>query len=92
MTTGDPFPVIPTSDLSIYENRLETFKNGWLLTFITPIQMAKAGLYYMGKQDRVKCVLCLTEFDIWKRGVDPFVEHKRISPQCQFFNENQGWL
>lgn len=76
--------------MSVYENRLKTFDNGWVLPFITPIQMAKAGLYYLGKNDRVRCVMCSTVFGCWKRDVDPYDEHKRVSPDCQFFKENAG--
>lgn len=80
------------SQLDIYKNRLKTFNDGWRLDFLTPSQMAKAGFYYMGKQDRVKCMFCSHEFDYWCRGDDPVAEHKRKAPQCQFFNENKGNL
>lgn len=80
----------PTWDLTTYENRLRTFNADWKLDFITPSQMAKAGFYYLGKQDRVRCMYCSQEFDYWQRGDDPIVEHKRKAPQCQFFNENPG--
>lgn len=80
----------PTWDLTIYENRLRTFNSEWKLPFITPDQMANAGLYYLGKQDRVRCMFCSKEFDYWQRGDDPLVEHKRKSPQCPFFRENGG--
>lgn len=80
----------PTWDLTTYKNRLRTFNGEWKLDFITPSQMAKAGFYYLGKQDRVRCMFCSQEFDYWQRGDDPLVEHKRKAPQCPFFNENQG--
>jgi len=81
----------PSWDLMSYENRLRTYV-GWKLDFITPSQMAKAGLYYLGKQDRVRCMFCSTEFDYWQRGDDPIEEHKRKSPQCSFFKEGRGKL
>lgn len=80
----------PTWDLTIYENRLRTFNVGWKLDFITPDQMAKAGLYYLGKQDRVRCLFCSKEFDYWQRGDDPIIEHRDQSPHCPFFRESQG--
>lgn len=80
----------PSWDLTTYENRLRTFNDDWKLEFITPSQMANAGLYYLGKQDRVRCMFCSKEFDYWQRGDDPLVEHKRKSPQCPFFKESQG--
>lgn len=78
----------PSWDLTTYENRLKTFDGVWKLQFITPDQMAKAGLYYLGIQDRVRCLFCSTEFDYWQHGDDPVVEHKRQSPQCPFFNDS----
>jgi len=88
MTSGSP-----TWDLTRYENRLRTFffNNGWKLQFITPEAMAEAGLYYLGKQDRVRCMFCSKEFDYWQRGDDPLVEHKRKSPQCPFFSQSSGY-
>lgn len=81
----------PTWDLTTYENRLRTYNDSeWKLKFISPSQMAKAGLYYMGKQDRVRCMFCSTEFDYWQPGDDPLVEHKRKSPLCPFLKESQG--
>ncbi|XP_050443224.1 death-associated inhibitor of apoptosis 2-like isoform X2 [Adelges cooleyi] len=81
----------PLWDLTTFENRLRTFNDEWKLEFLTPNQMAKAGLYYLGKQDRVRCMFCSKEFDYWQRGDDPLVEHKRKSPQCPFFKENTGY-
>lgn len=82
----------PTWDLTRYENRLRTFflTNEWKLQFITPEEMAEAGLYYLGKQDRVRCMFCSKEFDYWQRGDEPLVEHRRKSPQCPFFSQNSG--
>lgn len=81
---------IPSWDLTTYENRLKTFNGVWKLQFITPNQMAKAGFYYIGKQDRVRCLFCSIELDFWQHGDDPVVEHKRRSPHCAFFNDSSG--
>jgi hypothetical protein len=81
--------IIPISDLKIYENRLKTFIN-WPLTFITPDKMAKAGFYYTGMQDKVRCVYCLHVFECWGKDDDPYMEHKFTSPQCQYFKEKPG--
>ncbi|XP_060859652.1 death-associated inhibitor of apoptosis 1-like [Metopolophium dirhodum] len=81
---------IPSWDLSIYENRLKTFAGEWILQFITPTQMAKAGFYYIGPQDRVRCMFCSLELDYWKHGEDPVGEHKKRSPHCAFFNDSSA--
>ncbi|VVC34546.1 Hypothetical protein CINCED_3A005156 [Cinara cedri] len=72
-------------DFTVYKNRLRTFDNGWKLEYITPHQMADAGFFYLGVQDRVRCLFCSKEFDSWQRGDYPLVEHKKQSPQCAFF-------
>lgn len=77
-------------DLSIFEHRLSTYKKKWPLTFITAHQMAKAGLYYLGHQDYVRCSYCSNDFDYWVLGQNPYDEHKRKSPGCRFFSEDQG--
>lgn len=77
-------------DMTMYENRLKSFDSGWYISFITPSQMAKAGFYYLGLHDRVRCMYCAKEFDYWKHGDDPSIRHKSISPECSFFDENNG--
>ncbi|VVC41445.1 Hypothetical protein CINCED_3A003654 [Cinara cedri] len=92
-STSEPSSIsfeTPTGDLKIYKNRLGTFNAGWKLDFITPDQMAKAGLYYLGKQDSVRCLFCSKEFDNWQCGDDPVIEHKKKSPQCPFVRESEG--
>ncbi|XP_008184238.2 baculoviral IAP repeat-containing protein 7-B-like [Acyrthosiphon pisum] len=79
---------LPSWDLTSYKNRLKTFAGVWKLQFITPTQMAKAGLYYVGPQDRVRCTFCSSEYDYWQPGEDPSAEHKRQSPHCAFFNDS----
>lgn len=74
-------------------NRLSSFKNEknpWVLNFITPGQMARAGFYYTGVKDRVECMYCFEKFDNWCHSDDPLVVHKRVSPYCAFFDEDQG--
>jgi len=75
--------------MKIYENRLKTFKK-WPLKFITPDKLARAGFYYTGIQDKVKCLYCPIEIEYWGKDDDPYIEHKLISPQCQYFKEKQG--
>lgn len=79
----------PTWDMTFYENRLKTFE-GWPLTFITPDQMAKAGFYYTGIRDKVRCLFCTNYFECWSKDDDPYIEHRLTSPQCEYFKEKQG--
>lgn len=78
-------------DYTLYENRLRTFNSGWPCTFITPHQMAKAGFFYTNKKDRVKCMFCSKELDLWEPNDDPVIEHKQASPRCPFFIKSQAY-
>lgn len=87
-----PNPSTMSSDISQlnltqYEQRLVTYMNKWEFNFITPSQMAKAGFYYTGTEDRVKCLFCSIEFGSWDRDDDPLEKHKQLSPRCPFFSQ-----
>ena len=59
---------------SNFEVRLKTFAN-WTLTYITPFQLARAGFFYTGVNDRVRCSSCSCSIDKWNLSSDPFKEH-----------------
>ncbi|KAE9528494.1 hypothetical protein AGLY_012065 [Aphis glycines] len=81
---------IPICDMKIYENRLKTY-NKWPLKFITPDKLAKAGFYYTGIKDKVKCLYCSIDLEYWGKNDDPYIEHKLLSPHCQYFKEKQDF-
>lgn len=83
---------VPEWDLADLENRIRTFTGRWKINFITAEQMAKAGFYYVGPADRVRCMYCSKELDSWEPTDNPVTEHKRASPLCTFFKENPGRL
>ncbi|VVC29531.1 Zinc finger, RING-type,Zinc finger, RING/FYVE/PHD-type,BIR repeat [Cinara cedri] len=81
---------IPSStDFTIYENRLKSFEVNWKLDFIKPDQLAKAGFYFLGKQDRVRCAFCSKGFEDWQCDDKPSFVHKNQSPKCPFFRKSQ---
>ncbi|XP_022179047.1 death-associated inhibitor of apoptosis 2-like [Myzus persicae] len=84
--TKSPECTILICDMKIYENRLKTFKK-WPSKCITPEKLARAGFYYTGMQDKVRCLYCPNEFEYWGKDDDPYTEHKLASPQCQYFKE-----
>lgn len=45
--------------------------------------MAEAGFYCIGC-DSAACFMCGKELDGWEEQDDPWLEHKRHAPQCQF--------
>jgi baculoviral IAP repeat-containing protein 7/8 len=49
-----------------------------------PDALAKAGLFYVGIKDCVKCYFCNGGLWNWYPGDDPWTEHKRRFPKCGF--------
>ncbi|XP_005161213.1 baculoviral IAP repeat-containing protein 2 isoform X1 [Danio rerio] len=65
------------------QERLDTFQN-WTLATVTPAELAKAGLYYLGQGDRVACFSCGGQLGSWEPGDRAVSEHQRHYPNCRF--------
>jgi len=78
-----------------HQKRLDTFyerARNWprhRLT-ATPADMANAGLYYLGTQDRVKCFYCNGGLQNWDTHDEPWFEHAKWFPQCEFLLQQRG--
>ncbi|XP_060072005.1 death-associated inhibitor of apoptosis 1-like [Ylistrum balloti] len=53
---------------------------------VRPIRLARAGFYYTGTSDEVRCFSCGIQRSNWMAGEDPAEIHKRISPLCRHVN------
>ena len=47
-------------------------------------ELAKAGFYYIGPGDRVRCAFCKVNLHNWKEGDDVYEEHDKYAPACPF--------
>ena len=56
----------------------------------TPADMANAGLYYLGTHDRVKCFYCNGGLQNWDTHDEPWFEHAKWFPQCEFLLQQRG--
>ncbi|XP_022249892.1 putative inhibitor of apoptosis isoform X2 [Limulus polyphemus] len=74
-------------DMKVESKRLETFQNGWPLSFIKPEDLANAGFFYVGISDKVQCPFCQGIVSSWEEGDDPLKEHVRHFPCCSFVFE-----
>lgn len=83
-------PDEPQWDYTLYDNRLATYFPNWPVDFLSPEDMANAGFYYTGVRDKVRCMYCLNELNNWQPTDVPIEEHRRNSPQCAFFRQDQG--
>ena len=82
-------PLRPNVDYHFEADRLNSFeRHHWpFCAEIHPTHMARAGFFYTGVGDAVKCPWCGIVINNWKRINIPFVEHRHFSPQCQFVAE-----
>ncbi|XP_025203222.1 baculoviral IAP repeat-containing protein 7-B-like [Melanaphis sacchari] len=69
-----------------FQSRWKSFDEKWVLSYLTPFELAQAGLFYSGDGDNVICFDCRVNMFSWKPGDDPLCEHIRFSPDCGFIN------
>jgi len=56
----------------------------------TPEQMSQAGLYYLGERDRVKCWCCNGGLQNWDKFDNPWFEHAKWFPTCEYLLQKKG--
>ncbi|XP_059390554.1 baculoviral IAP repeat-containing protein 2-like [Carassius carassius] len=72
------------------EERLLTFVYWPSRITVRPDQLAKAGFYYVGCNDDVKCFSCDGGLRCWESGDDPWVEHAKWFPRCEYLLQEKG--
>ncbi|KAK3096447.1 hypothetical protein FSP39_000247 [Pinctada imbricata] len=70
------------------QQRLQTYAS-WI-KHQSPQVMADAGLYYTYHDDSVRCFQCGIGLSGWEAEDDPYVEHARWSPQCEYIIAKKG--
>ena len=56
----------------------------------TPQQIVDAGMYYLGEWDRVKCWYCNGGLQNWERDNNPWKEHAKWFPLCEYGLQQKG--
>ncbi|XP_014425935.1 baculoviral IAP repeat-containing protein 2 [Pelodiscus sinensis] len=64
--------------------RVKTFMNWPTRIPVRPEQLAAAGFYYVGRNDDVKCFCCDGGLRCWESGDDPWIEHAKWFPRCEY--------
>ncbi|XP_069749019.1 E3 ubiquitin-protein ligase XIAP-like [Narcine bancroftii] len=64
--------------------RFKTFTNWPSYGIVTARELAKAGLYYLNKDDQVQCFCCGGIMKNWEPGDRAMSEHKRHFSKCAF--------
>uniref|UniRef100_A0A8D0FVG1 RING-type E3 ubiquitin transferase n=1 Tax=Strix occidentalis caurina TaxID=311401 RepID=A0A8D0FVG1_STROC len=72
------------------EMRLATFQNWPQYTDMHPEQLARAGFFYTGQGDVVRCFYCDGGVRNWSFGDDPWREHAKWYPGCEFLLRSRG--
>ncbi|XP_022903791.1 death-associated inhibitor of apoptosis 2 [Onthophagus taurus] len=72
--------------MNIEKNRLKTYRNWPPYVPVSLVKLAKAGFYYTGRNETVKCFSCEIEISGWEFGdpVQVMGKHRSSSPQCPF--------
>ncbi|XP_013418146.1 baculoviral IAP repeat-containing protein 7-A-like [Lingula anatina] len=70
--------------------RMQTYANFPDSCPVRPSELAKAGFFYLGTSDIVKCAYCGGKIRSWGRGDDAFGEHLKHFPLCSFVQQRQN--
>uniref|UniRef100_A0A8C6QV16 RING-type E3 ubiquitin transferase n=1 Tax=Nannospalax galili TaxID=1026970 RepID=A0A8C6QV16_NANGA len=73
--------------MSTEEARFLTY-SVWPLSFLSPLELARAGFYYIGPGDRVACFACGGKLSNWEPKDDAMSEHRRHFPNCPFLENS----
>ena len=75
-------------------DRVETFNHGtWRCQYkgaATISQIAEAGFFYNGYVDSVKCWYCDGRLINWKQDDEPWTEHAKWFPGCEYLLQKKG--
>ncbi|KAM4610822.1 baculoviral IAP repeat-containing protein 7 [Polymixia lowei] len=72
------------------DSRLTTFHNWPTGASVQPDVLARAGFFYTGHGDNVKCFYCDGGLRNWEPGDDPWQEHAKWFPRCEFLLQSRG--
>ncbi|KAM6109348.1 LOW QUALITY PROTEIN: baculoviral IAP repeat-containing protein 1 [Phoenicopterus ruber ruber] len=76
---------------SAEDMRLQSF-DGWpfYARGTRPDLLAQAGFYFTGKKDTVQCFACGGCLGNWEDGGDPWREHAKWFPECEFLQSKKS--
>ena len=74
------------------DRRFATFDRRWPNTegCPTPKQISSAGFIYIGPEQRVECWYCGGVMECWIPGDEPWTEHAKYFPTCNFVLQRKG--
>lgn len=78
------------SDFSTEQSRLDSFREWPTHLKQQPDDLVKAGFYYYGIRDMVKCFFCNGGLSDWDPNDVPIEEHARWYPKCSYLRQLMG--
>ena len=76
-------------EMKLESKRLESFNDWPISAYVRPEDLAKAGVYYLGMADRVRCAFCNGILRNWQPGDEPLEVHQKHFPKCAFVKDAQ---
>ncbi|NXS98669.1 BIR7B protein, partial [Jacana jacana] len=77
-------------EMVMEEMRLSVFQNWPQCVGLNPEQVTRAGFFYTGEDDVVKCFYCAGRVRNWSSRDDPWWEHAKWYPGCAFLLQSKG--
>lgn len=74
------------ADYSLMNRRLDSFRGSSLAQQVSPEKLARAGFYFTGHADRVRCFSCRETVENWCGRDVPVERHMEVSPTCMFLS------
>lgn len=65
-------------DFSLMNSRLDSFRGSNLAQQVSAERLARAGFYFTGPADRVRCFSCQKTVENWHTGDRPVERHKEV--------------
>lgn len=65
-------------DFSLMKSRLDSFRGSNLVQHVSAERLARAGFYFIGPPDRVRCFSCRKTVENWHTGDKPVQRHKEV--------------
>ncbi|NWS16764.1 BIR protein, partial [Pachyramphus minor] len=90
LTRDQPSFNVSNVSMQTHEARVKTFINWPTRIPVQPEQLADAGFYYVGRNDDVKCFCCDGGLRCWESGDDPWIEHAKWFPRCEYLLRVKG--
>lgn len=72
------------------ESRINSFQNWDINKSQTPIDLAEAGFFYVGKSDKTKCFHCDIGLNNWEEGDIPWEQHAIHAGRCAYLQMMKG--